>query len=414
MPNQESNQSVKSGSGFFYGYVIVAIVFIFQILMYGSRTSYGIYFKPMLSDFDWTRALTSSAFSISIILQGLAGIVMGGLNDRLGPRVVMTLTGLLSGLGFMLMSQVYSIWQLYLFYVVILGIGMGGLLAPQLSTIVRWFVKRRSMMTGIAIAGGGVGGIISPPIINWLIASYGWRDAYLIMGGTVLVVVTLGAQFLKRDPTQMGQRPYGEDEDRKLEVSFIAEGLSFKDATRTRQLWMLVALSSCFGFSLMTVMIHLVPHITDLGISAATASNVLATTGGAVLAGGILMGLTGDRIGIRRVYSMSFALMAVALFTLLLARDVWSFYLAAVIVGLANGGATATSSPLIADLFGVKSHGMILGVHSFCFTLGAAVGPSIAGYIFDSSGSYQTAFLICALTATAGVILAIMLRPIKK
>ena len=144
MLNQDTKQPIKTKPRFFYGYTVVAAAFILQMVMFGPRSSFGIFFKPLISEFGWTRTLISGTFSISSIMQGLSGIIMGGLNDRLGPRMVMTLCGFLVGLGYLLMSQVYTTWQLYLFYVVIIGPGMGGLFVSLLSTIAKWFMERRS------------------------------------------------------------------------------------------------------------------------------------------------------------------------------------------------------------------------------------------------------------------------------
>ena len=135
---------------------------------------------------------------------------MGRLNDKLGPRLVMTICGIFLGLGVLLMSQVGGVWQLYLFYGVIIGIGMGGAFVALLSTVARWFVKRRGMMTGIVIAGVGLGQFIVPPIANWLISIYDWRMSYVILGSVVLVIGVLAAQFLRRDPAKMGLVPHGE------------------------------------------------------------------------------------------------------------------------------------------------------------------------------------------------------------
>jgi len=128
---------------------------------------------------------------------------MGGLNDRLGPRIVLTIAGFLAGLGYLLMSQIGAAWQLYLFHGVVVGVGMSGILVPMLSTVARWFVARRNVMSGIVMAGIGVGTLVASPVANWLISVYEWRVSYIIMGSIVLIVTVLAAQFLKRDPTSM-------------------------------------------------------------------------------------------------------------------------------------------------------------------------------------------------------------------
>ncbi|MFC1902142.1 MFS transporter [Chloroflexota bacterium] len=411
--NQEVNQPVKPKPRFFYGYVVVVAASSIRMVMVGPRSAFGVFFKPLIAEFGWSRALISGAFSVHSVMQGLSGTVMGGLNDRFGPRVVMTFCGFLVGLTCLLMSQISASWQLYLFYLV-MGIGMGGSFPPTMSTVARWFAKRRSVMTGFVLAGGGIGGMIAPPVANWLISTYGWRNAYIIMGALVLVLAILIAQFLRRDPAKMGQVPYGENEGQEQRLDSGIEGFSFKEATLTRQFWMVFVMIFCFGFSYVVNAVHIVPHATDLGISAASAANVLATISGTFLLGGIVMGSVADRIGNRQTLIICFILMTAALFWLLAAREAWMLYLFAAVLGFGGGGAGMLESTLPAELFGMRSHGLILGVISVGFTIGAAVGPFITGYIFDVSGSYQPAFLINAVVGVVGLILAATLRPTKR
>ncbi|GAG09031.1 unnamed protein product, partial [marine sediment metagenome] len=160
MTSQEIQESNNNEPRFYYGYIVVAVAFIIIMLGYGTRYSFGIFFKPVLTEFEWPRAMVSGAFSLSMIFYGLLGIVMGGLNDKFGPRIVLTLSGILIGLGYFLMSLVSSVWQFYLFYGVIIGTGMGGYWVPTLSTVARWFTKRRGMFNGIVLTGTGLGTLI--------------------------------------------------------------------------------------------------------------------------------------------------------------------------------------------------------------------------------------------------------------
>ena len=146
------------------------------------------------------------------------------------------------------MSRVGSVWQIYLFYGVIVGIGMSGFLVPLLSTIARWFTKRRNVMSGMVFAGLGIGSLIAPPVANGLIFAYNWRTAYLVLGAVALLVGAFSAQFFKRDPAEMGLAPYGAAENVKQESSGDDTGLSLKAAVRTRQFWMLYAIFVCLGF----------------------------------------------------------------------------------------------------------------------------------------------------------------------
>ncbi len=411
MTEKEVRQ-LSGSTGYFYGYIVVIAASFIMVVVYGVHYAFGIFFKPVLAEFGWTRALTSGAFSLSWFVHGFLGIILGGLNDRLGPRIVLTICGVLFGLGYVLMSQVGAVWQLYLFYGVIIGTGLGGVYVPLTSTITRWFVARRGIMTGIVAAGIGVGTLIAPPIANWLITTYDWRMSYSILGIVVLAVVVTSAQFLRRDPTIMGQKPYGQHEVTEQEGKTGTGSLSLREALCTGQFWLAFTMFFCFGFGMYAIILHIAPHATDLGISATSAANILAAIGAASIIGKIILGHVCDRSGSKQVYIISFILLSASLFWLVVAEEMWMLYLFVLVFGLAYGGLATAQPPMIAWLFGTRSHGLIYGVCANGFTFGGTIGPIIAGYVFDVTGSYQSAFILCAVIGIIGLILTAVLRPV--
>jgi len=396
---------------FFYGYIVVALALLIMVIMGGTIYTFGIFFKPLAGDFGWTSAATSGAFSLQMVIHGLFYIVTGKLNDRFGPRVVVSVCCLLLGAGYLLMSQVSDIWQLYLFYGVIIGIGMSGSFVPLGSTVARWFVKRKGAMIGIAVAGISVGTMIMPPVASWLISSYGWRTSYVVMGLIVLVITISAAQFLRRDPTQMRLLPYGQSEVGGGSSNVEVSGFSLQEAMHTRQFWLLCVAFLSFGVSQTAIMVHIVPHATELGISATAAANVFVAIGGLGIVGRIVMGGTSDRVGCRAALIICFVLLMAGFAWLLVTKDLWMLYLFAAAFGFGYGGTSALISPTVVALFGLRSHGVILGVITFITTAGCAVGAVMAGSVFDITGSYQVAFLICLALSIICIILSILLRP---
>jgi MFS family permease len=295
-----------------------------------------------------------------------------------------------------------------------IGMGMSGAFIPLLSTVARWFVSRRSMVTGIVLTGTGIGALIAPPVANQFISNYDWRASYLILGSFVLVFVILFAQLLKRDPATIGQVPYGQSKEVQNLSTLDSTGLSLREAIYTRQCWMVFGMVFCLGFCLFAIMVHLVPHATDLGISDASAANILATIGGSMIVGRIVMGSIADKIGNRQVYIIGFSILPIALLWLALAMDTWMLYLFAVVFGFAHAGTEASTSPLIAKLFGLRSHSSIFGVIGLGFCIGSALAPLVTGYIFDLSNSYQVAFFICAGIGIIGLVLTILLKPMPQ
>jgi MFS family permease len=401
-------------SKIYYGYVIVASTFVIMVAMIGTVFTFGVFFTPMLTEFGWGRAVLSGAFSMSFLLSGFLGILAGRLSDRFGPRSVVLVCSLFFGLGFVLMSQVHAIWQLYLFRGVIIAIGLSAPVAPLQSTVVRWFVKRRGLMVAIFLMGPGVGSMIMPPIANWLILLHGWRTAYIVLGAASFLVIFLAALFLKRDPAQMDQLPYGADEveEHGVEPQYV-NGLSLQEAFHTVQFWLLCAFFFCIAFVMMTIVTHIVPHAIDVGISSTTAAIILAIVGGVSTVAMIPEGSMADRIGVKRTAIFLTALLAVSMLWLLVTgQGMWSLFLFAVVFGLAFSSLDILLTLLSSSLFGLISLGAIIGFVNSILQVGSAIGPFAAGLIFDSTGNYHVAFLSCAAVTVIALIISLLLRPI--
>jgi MFS family permease len=410
MVSQEISQPHGNDPKFFYGYFVVGASVLIMSTMWGVYYAFGVFFKPVVNEFGWTKAMTSGAFSLASIINGFLAIAMGGLTDRFGPRTVMTLCGVLLGIGFFLMSKMGAVWHLYLFYGILVGAGMSGAFIPLLSTVARWFVKRRGVMTGIVAAGSGVGALIGPPGATRFISIYGWRVSYAILGGIVLLVVVLSAQLIKGDPTRVGQTAYGANQVEQEGLNPGADGLSLREAVYSSQFWIFFATGFCYGFPVFSTMVHIVPHAIESGISAIRAANILATIGGLSILGKVLLGRAGDMIGSRKTLILGFMLMATALIWLVPAKTPWMLFLIAGVFGFGFGGCAVSQSPLIAELFGLGSHGMIFGVFTVSVMSGSAIGPLLTGYIFDMTKSYQLAFIVCAVISLSGIILTAFLK----
>jgi len=288
---------------------------------------------------------------------------------------------------------------------------MGGSFVPLLSTVARWFVAKRSLMTGIVTAGIGIGALAGPPLSNLLITVYGWRTAFVVTGSVILAAVVLSARLVQRDPSQMGMSAYGSDKAEHPAARLPSTALSLGEAMVTAPFRIVFAMYFCLGFCVFTIMVHMAPHARELGFSASGAANVLATVGGLSIAGRVALGRAADSLGSRRTFVIGFALMSAALLGLIPAKHIWQLYSVAGVFGLAFGGCAASQSPLAAELFGLRAHGAILGVLSFGFTVGGGAGPFLSGYIFDVTDSYRLAFLMCLGISMVGLIFTLFLKP---
>jgi MFS family permease len=412
---QERAQSREVERKFFYGYVVVASAYLVLFFVFGVHYTFGVFLKPIIAEFGWGRAVTSGAFAFSWLIQGVSSILMGRLNDRYGPRVVLTLCAVLIAAGILMTTRITAGWHLYLTYGVLIGIGTGGAYVPLASTIARWFIARRGTMTGIAMSGIGLGTFLISPVANYLISVYSWRTAYTILGVSLFAVVILVVQFLRRDPEQVGQLPYGYADHLENNSGGENGGYSLKDAALRREFWIAFGMFFSFGFCFSAVIVHIAPHATDIGKSTSVAAGLVATIGISSIAGKVLLGALGDRIGSKAIYTIGFCLMAASVLWMTLTRETWLLWLFAVAFGLAYGGNGTSQSPLVANLFGLRYHGVIMGTVNNGFTIGATIGPVVCGSLFDLMGNYRVAFLIITVVAIFGLMLTLLLssRPRK-
>ena len=397
---------------FFYGYTIIMASFFMQAIVWGITNSFGIFFAPLMNEFNWSRATISGAASLCFLVHGLSSMVLGNLNDRLGPRLIMSICGIFLGLGFWLMAKVISAWQLYLFYGLVVGIGLGGIDVIPLSTVTRWFKKKRGLMTGIIKVGTGVGMFIMPFFITWLLKGYGWRISFTVLAVIIMVSVIFLGQFLVRDPIRKAQFIDNETNRTSENSNKTEEGLTFKEAIRTQQLWTICAIFFIILLCVYTILIHIVQHAIDFGIPAAVAAGILATIGGVSISGRFLMGGAGDRIGEKSALLVCLLFLLISLFWLQIAQTLWMFYLFAIFYGFAHGGFFSLLSPLIAKQFGTRTHGLLYGIVIFSSTIGGAIGPFMAGYIFDATRNYKIVFLILAALCIIAISLTASLKPL--
>lgn len=405
---RDSNTTIKS-----YGYTIFAACFTIQAVGIGSYVAYGVFFNALMSEFHWSRATISGASSLAFFMMGFVGMLIGRLNDRYGPRLLMSVTSLFFGAGLMLMSQLNSVLQLYIFYGVLLGIGLSSVDVIALTTIARWFSLRRGAMTGLVKVGTGAGQFTIPLIASFLIGLVGWRHTYLIIGVAASIILFGVAQILKRDPDEFQRTSRGDTTSGRQIDPDESRSLSFEKTRKTYQFWNLCIVNFLVIFCLISIIIHIVPHARDIGLSAGQAAGVLSTIGGVSMLGRFISGLAIDRYGSRAIMGACLLLLIISLLWLQVAETLWMLFLFAFIYGLAHGGVFTTVSPIVAEIFGIKAHGTILGI-VVCFgTTGGAIGPIFTGQLFDMTGSYAPAFLAFIIISTCSLGILYLLKPLK-
>jgi MFS family permease len=410
--NGHSGKS-KTRSGFFYGYTVVLASALILVVMHGIASSFGVFFTEFQGEFHWNRAMISGATSLSFFLLGLFSTITGRITDRYGPRITMAFSAVILLVGYLLMSTIHAIWQLYLFYGIAIALGNSGGDMSVLPTVARWFVRRRGLMSSIVKAGTGTGMFVMPLVAAWLITSTSWRTAYIVLGVTALIAVLGFSRLLRRDPADMGLRPYGGDNTDVNNGGTTNTSRTTREMLRTRVFWLLSGSYFLVWYVTQSIMVHIAPHAVDTGLSVAQAAGILSVVGGASVVGRLTMGNASDRIGTRKALLVCFGVLLIAMILLQFEGQTWMLYVFALVYGFSHGGFFAIISPLLADIYGVGSHASNLGMLFFIGMTGGAVGPIITGWLFDVAQNYIVAFVILLAAATIGLVLALLIKPIK-
>ena len=396
-------------SPLFFGHVIVVAALAVMVLMWGTNYSFGVFFTPLRLEFAWTQAATAGAFGLAMLLEGFGSMFMGRMNDRFGARWVVTICGLCMGCGLLLMSRITQVWQMYLFYGVMVGIGLSGTYVPLASTVTRWYAKNMGLMVGIIAAGMGLGTMIMTPIAEKLIQAHGWRSSYIIVGFVVIICITGLAQILRNPtagdlPARQGSVPPSPLTQQRV------KSVAMRTALKTAQLWLLCAICFFWGGVSIIIIVHIAPHIIELGFSSAQAASVLAVIGGVVFGAKILMGIFTDVIGSKRTFLIGLGAMSLALGWLLFGKELWALYLFAIIYAFGYSGGSVVMPTIVAEIFGLGSHGGIFGIVNFSACCGASLGPMVVGWMFDQSGDYQMAIRFMFASSVLTLLLALGLR----
>ncbi|MBW1799325.1 MAG: MFS transporter [Deltaproteobacteria bacterium] len=402
---------------FFYGWVVAGAGVLIAIMGFGTRYSFGIFLKSLEADFGVGRGATSSIFSVYMMVCCLTGVLAGWASDRYGPRKVGVLMATFTGLSLLMTSQAGDVWQLFITYSVLLSLGTGGIYTIVNATSSRWFVRKRGFVVGITSSGGGVGAIVIAPFATFLISNFDWRTAFIALGLISWFIMAAASLLLRKDPSDMGLFPDGikssppQMDIPKKKMTSQPVDLSLRQAALMSQFWLIGSVWVLLSISLHMIFVHLVPYTIEKGIPPMDAALTLSIIGFTNILGRLFIGRLSDTMD-RKTLGTACALIQFGSFLwLLYAHELWMLYAFGFAFGFLWGGASIVVTTLIGDIFGVSSLGIIMGLMNAGWSLGAAIGPVIGGYVFDVSGHYFAAF---AAGATAILIAAILIALIRK
>jgi MFS family permease len=400
---------------FFYGWIIIAVVFVTMAIGVNARTSFSLLFPPILDEFHWDRGVIAGAFSFGFLVSGVLSPLMGRMMDRAGPRIVMEFGVVLMAGGLLLAPLTTQPWHLYLTIGVLVGGGSICLgYSGQSLFLPNWFVRRRGLAVGIAFAGVGIGSIILLPWMQHLIEQEGWRTACWVMGLLVLLVLGPINLLLRKRPEDMGLEPDG-DSVHSANVAFVSNVVdpvwaavdwTLGRAVRTARFWWLALGLFCGLYSWYAVQVHQTKYLVEIGFSPTVAAWALGAVSLLGIPGQIVLGHASDRIGREWIWTISglgFAICFVALIALGRAPSLTLLYVMVTAQGLLGYGVTSVMGAVVSEIFQGKHFGTIFGTIMLAALAGGAAGPWITGLMHDWYGNYDLAFLIGIGVSVVGV-----------
>ena len=415
----------------FYGWRIVAAGFLINAFGVGTFFyGFSTFFNPLITEFGWSRTLLSGVFSLSRLEGGIEGPIAGWLTDRFGARKILLVGVVATGVGFLLLQMVDSPVSLYVvFGFAALGFNIGYVHATS-AAVAKWFIRKRSLAFSILMTGNGVGGAIFVPLIAWLIVQFDWRVAAIAVGVATLAIPLPVSLLVRSTPEDMGLRPDGEPprpggqapdpESRLTETpadDADPEDVSFtvREAMRTRTFWIYVAAMTLRACILSAIVVHQIPHLTDIGIPYQTASDVLGLMVLMSVPGRFVFGWLGDRFDKKKLLFLLCLLQGLGVFIFINATTLPLLYLFVVVYGLGYGGVIPLAFALRADLFGRQNYATIAGIAMSFSVVGNVAAPLLAGYLYDTTQSYSLAFYVfLVMIVLAGVSFLMIPHPTRR
>jgi MFS family permease len=402
----------------YYGWVLVVTLAITETTSWGILYyAFTVFLTPMQQEFGWSRAAMTGAFSLALLISGLAGVPAGRWLDRQGPRLLMTAGSCAAALLVLAWAGVQSLTGLYLVWAGI-GVTLAAVLyEPAFVVVATWFRRKRGRALTVLTFIAGFASVIYIPLAGWLVQTQGWRAALITLAIILAVgTIPLHALILRRRPSDMGLLPDGEpapnepiphsafriphSEERSVGVRAAVRGAAF---------WLLTAAFFLSQLGVGAVFVHLVPYLTDRGYSAAFAATATGLVGVMALPGRLVLTPLGDRLPRSLVTAFIFALQTFALLALLLVQGTAGVIAFVVLFGAGFGAVTPARAALVAEFYGPEHYGAITGLMAFFLTGARALAPVGAGLVYDSAGSYLPVFwglVVASAVAAVAVLLA--------
>ena len=397
--------NISNEKGIFYGWFIVWACFFLNVYV-GAVTFFGFtaFFEPIQQEFAWSYTQVSLASSLHNLEMGIMAPIVGILVDRFGPRKITFLGVMFMSSGLLLLSHIQS---LPMFYgaILLLAFGAGGCTSVvSMTAVVSWFRKKLGLALGITVSGFGASGLLIPVIV-WMTGHFGWRMTLVLLAiGMLAVGLPAGYLIRKNEKTDTSYDSNSPDSHEKPDISFF-------DILKLRPFWYINIMEASRMMAVAAISTHVMPYLTNLGFDRTFAGKIAAMIPIISIVGRFGLGWLSDFTNKRYVQMINFLLLAIGLFTFCLFNSFWAMFIFLCTFPVGHGGSMVLRGALVSEFFGTASFGKLLGIVLGSASIGGIIGPTVAGWIFDRTGSYIPAWVLMGSIIGITIILVSRLRP---
>lgn len=412
----------------YFGWWVVLVAFLGAFVSSGiGGQGLGVFLKPMTKDMGWSRTDLAGVVTLRSIVMGLLGPIFGRIADRgvSGPRMLFVAGGFVAGLSLLMVSFTSHLWQFYVAFGVLFGLGQATFGGQAISgaVISKWFIRFRGRAMSLFTTGISLGGVVFVPLSAVLISQFGWKGAWFGLGlVTWVLIIPLSVKFMYRQPEDIGLLPDGlptgngavNGSDERGSQGPGEVNWTFSEAIRTPTLWLVTLAFNLMTMSIGAVVLHQVPYLTDKGFTLQAATSVAVLFSTFALIAKMPWGILSEKYSVRYACVSCFVLGAFGLLLLVMAESVGIAIAFTVVYGLGAGGEPVLRNVVLADYYGRECQGTIRGAFAPLNAIFLGASPLFAAWVYDSRGDYDLAYLILVAGNGLAALFVLLAKPPKR
>ncbi len=425
MTTNQADRNTRKKHRLYYGWVIVAVLALVNgVTMAMGTVNLGLFPKPMGDEISAGRSMFGWAQTARQVTGALTSPLVGKLLDRFGARILLPIAALVTGCSMVAMGFVNNAWQMILIFAIMGIVGIGGPATLLTAVpIAKWFVRLRGRALGLSALGSPLGAMSLVPLTQVFITGFGWRETWMILGVMAIVLVCpVSFLLIRRQPEDIGLRPDGEVESPAVREKLSSssshqeeESWTLEEVRKTSTFWRLVVVFSIATLGMSTLGLHRLANFIDHGLDPQLVANAISVEAGTGALSVLVMGFLFERVQAKYLGAVSLLFLAGSAYFSIIGDSVFALFGSMVTFGVGIGGNMLLQNYLWPNYYGRKHVGAIRGIVMPATLLFASIGPPMAGYVYDATGTYNVVWWVGILLIISGaIILASTPKPGRK